>query len=185
MIESLAEHGVDPSDLVPALTTTHTVKNPEFDPVAKMKAESEAETVREEAEEEEIVEKIAEAGPSSPARSIRKKVENPFGDDDDEDELPLPSSSVNPVNDDYDEGDLGAIEAPPKDMTTAEEEETTPKAASVELPSAQKSDPTTSTALPGVSTSLSNTDETVTLDIRWTVVCPWLIHASPLTRPAV
>lgn len=34
MIESLAEHGVDPSDLVPALMTTHTVKNPEYDPAA-------------------------------------------------------------------------------------------------------------------------------------------------------
>ena len=35
MIESLGDHGVDPSDLVPALMTTHTVKNPEYDPVAR------------------------------------------------------------------------------------------------------------------------------------------------------
>ncbi|KAG6919091.1 hypothetical protein DXG01_009344 [Tephrocybe rancida] len=32
MIESLAEHGVLASDLVPALMTTHTVANPEYDP---------------------------------------------------------------------------------------------------------------------------------------------------------
>lgn len=32
MIESLGEHGVEPMDLVPALMTTHTVANPEYDP---------------------------------------------------------------------------------------------------------------------------------------------------------
>ncbi|PBK93601.1 hypothetical protein ARMGADRAFT_1062984 [Armillaria gallica] len=34
MIESLGEHGVLPMDLVPALMTTHTVANPEYDPEA-------------------------------------------------------------------------------------------------------------------------------------------------------
>jgi len=34
MIESLAEHGVMAADLVPALMTTHTVRNPEYDPAA-------------------------------------------------------------------------------------------------------------------------------------------------------
>lgn len=47
MIDSLAEHGVDPADLVPALMATHTVKNPEFDPEAKRRADIAA---REEAE---------------------------------------------------------------------------------------------------------------------------------------
>ncbi len=32
MIDSLGEHGVLPMDLVPALMTTHTVANPEYDP---------------------------------------------------------------------------------------------------------------------------------------------------------
>lgn len=32
MIESLAEHDVIADDLVPALMTTHTVANPEYDP---------------------------------------------------------------------------------------------------------------------------------------------------------
>jgi len=41
MIESLGEHGVEAMDLVPALMTTHTVANPEYDPVA-------AEALREE-----------------------------------------------------------------------------------------------------------------------------------------
>jgi hypothetical protein len=55
MIDSLAEHGVDPADLVPALMTTHTVKNPEFDPEAKRKADEEAkeEEIRKEQEAKE------------------------------------------------------------------------------------------------------------------------------------
>ncbi|WVR03918.1 hypothetical protein IAU60_000917 [Kwoniella sp. DSM 27419] len=62
MIESLAEHGVDPSDLVPALMTTHTVNNPDFDPKAKARADlqaiAEAEAEGEaEAEREMVTEK--------------------------------------------------------------------------------------------------------------------------------
>jgi hypothetical protein len=41
MIESLAEHGVSAMDLVPTLMTTHTVANPEYDPVEAKKAEEE------------------------------------------------------------------------------------------------------------------------------------------------
>jgi hypothetical protein len=40
MIESLATHGVQATDLVPSLMTTHTVANPEYDPAeARRKAE--------------------------------------------------------------------------------------------------------------------------------------------------
>src|ERR1700722_7783740 len=42
MIESLALHGVRAADLVPALMTTHTVANPEYDPAeARRQAEEE------------------------------------------------------------------------------------------------------------------------------------------------
>jgi len=41
MIETLAEHGVTAMDLVPTLMTTHTVANPEYDPVEAKKAEEE------------------------------------------------------------------------------------------------------------------------------------------------
>ncbi|TFK69887.1 DUF726-domain-containing protein [Pluteus cervinus] len=45
MIESLAEHGVQPMDLVPALMTTHTVTNPEYDPEeARRQAEAKVPT---------------------------------------------------------------------------------------------------------------------------------------------
>ncbi len=45
MIENLADHGVQPSDLIPALMTTHTVANPEYDPAA---AQRQAELRKEE-----------------------------------------------------------------------------------------------------------------------------------------
>lgn len=41
MIESLAEHGVRPEDLVPSLMTTHTVANPEYDPLEAKKQQDE------------------------------------------------------------------------------------------------------------------------------------------------
>ena len=171
MIESLAEHGVDPSDLVPALTTTHTVKNPEFDPVAKMKAESAAEAIKEEDEEEHTVEMTTEERPSSPTLSIRSKAENPFGDDEDEAMPITKTSNESPVHDDFDEGDLGAAETPQAKVDEDDKQgDDTPKATTSDLPASGKPDPTMSSALPGVSTSLSNTDEMVTLDIRWTVV---------------
>lgn len=40
MIEALAMHGVQPADLAPALMTTHTVANPEYDPAAAKKQEA-------------------------------------------------------------------------------------------------------------------------------------------------
>jgi len=42
MIESLGEHGVTAMDLAPALMTTHTVANPEYDPVEAGKAQEQA-----------------------------------------------------------------------------------------------------------------------------------------------
>src|ERR1700761_5014757 len=50
MIENLALHGVVPQDLVPALMTTHTVANPEYDPVEakrqeKLRKEKEADNL--------------------------------------------------------------------------------------------------------------------------------------------
>ncbi|PFH48104.1 hypothetical protein AMATHDRAFT_76886 [Amanita thiersii Skay4041] len=44
MIESLAEHGVQAMDLVPALMTTHTVANPEYDPEEAKRQEMEEKT---------------------------------------------------------------------------------------------------------------------------------------------
>lgn len=248
MIESLAEHGVDPADLVPALMATHTVNNPDFDPAAKKKAEMEADRIEEEGEmpEEEsappppyrpstlpALPALSSAEPAQPisvgqtstphARPTislpptRKKSINPFGsDDEDDDTLPTPlasSSRLSPAPtptrssigrlpsyelDDEDGGDIGRTASPAKAQRLGEtdvgEDAITPTASTAnriedeqdavkdpEGPGEGESqgpvanDEETSMAaplpsLPGVSTSLSTTDEKVTLDIRWTVV---------------
>jgi hypothetical protein len=48
MIESLGEHGVTAMDLAPALMTTHTVANPEYDPVEARKAREQVEAQEDE-----------------------------------------------------------------------------------------------------------------------------------------
>jgi hypothetical protein len=53
MIESLSAHDLHPSDLVPSLMTTHTVLNPDYDPVEAKKQELERIAAEEEAEEAE------------------------------------------------------------------------------------------------------------------------------------
>nr|ODN85187.1 hypothetical protein L203_05139 [Cryptococcus depauperatus CBS 7841] len=60
MIESLAEHGVDPSDLVPALMTTHTVNNPDFDPKEKERLDLEYAKMKEAEADEEATREAAE-----------------------------------------------------------------------------------------------------------------------------
>lgn len=139
MIESLAEHGVLAADLVPALMTTHTVKNPEYDPAA-------AQTIKEEPESDED-EIQPEASPHTDPETIKSPAEppsgmkspmglshsDPFGDDDEEEAPPPPyeapksvapeptrkksSKSVNPFGDDsdFDEGDIGS--PPPTQKT--------------------------------------------------------------------
>ena len=118
MIESLAEHGVMAEDLVPALMTTHTVKNPEYDPkAAKEAAEEESGKGEGEYRREEqdappppyepktalpdlptilTSEKVGETTPrrsTTPLPSLkpRPKPINPFGEDSDEEEAPITS----------------------------------------------------------------------------------------------
>lgn len=114
MIESLAEHGVMAEDLVPALMTTHTVKNPEYDPKAAKEAEEEESGKGEEEyrrEEQDAPppyeprtvlpdlpttstsEKTGETTPRRsttplPTLKTRPKPINPFGEDSDEEEVP-------------------------------------------------------------------------------------------------
>jgi hypothetical protein len=116
MIESLAEHGVLPTDLVPALMTTHTVANPEFDPAAKRQYDEE---------------RAAAA----------------LDDTEDITSTPQPAAP-------------STLAIPPT-PTTARGFQTTTRVL----------EDTSAAAMPGVSTSLSSTDENVTLDIRWTVLC--------------
>ena len=122
MIESLAEHGVQASDLAPSLVTTRTVANPQYDPVEGKKQE----TARHKAEEERIAKEEAEAEDITEDLTPRN---SPV----------LPKTPITPST--------------PFQTTT-----------NVLPPSNQES-------LPGVSTSLSTADKSVTLDIRWTILC--------------
>jgi hypothetical protein len=55
MIESLGEHGVQAMDLVPALMTTHTVANPEYDPEeARRQAELPLPTAEEDSDSDSL-----------------------------------------------------------------------------------------------------------------------------------
>ncbi|WVQ78738.1 hypothetical protein IAT38_000825 [Cryptococcus sp. DSM 104549] len=127
MIESLAEHGVDPSDLVPALMTTHTVNNPDFDPKAKEKADMDAAAVKEaeadeEAERELQAEKdrlreddaVSNAGTETageappPPYEPRERAESlaSVSSGKASPALSLPPRKINPFGDDEDEDDL-------------------------------------------------------------------------------
>ncbi|PPR02740.1 hypothetical protein CVT26_009451 [Gymnopilus dilepis] len=154
MIESLAEHGVLASDLVPALMTTHTVANPEYDPEeARRKAQRQDE------------------GPDRPESpdsvSDQTLVNEPIGEGS---QTPTVSSSApgpsSPTPDNP------AHSPNPQPASSTDPHPTTPTAPLTQTRTTHKVLQDTSTAaIPGVSTSLSTTDESVTLDIRWTVLC--------------
>lgn len=145
MIESLAEHGVLAMDLVPALMTTHTVKNPEYDPAEA--AQKEQHNVEEEVvQRKEEIEEVEEADPTdSSAQDV--EVPLPASDQADQSLAMTPREMVQ-------QPDLLQPLSPPTPQTTTNI--LTPKAP---------------LAMPGVTTSLSSTDQNVTLDIRWTVLC--------------
>lgn len=78
MIENLALHGVRADDLVPSLMTTHTVANPEYDPVeakkqAEQKKEDDERTLFE--EQDDISEVTVSLGSTSP--SLPKSFSSP------------------------------------------------------------------------------------------------------------
>ena len=134
MIESLAEHGVLAVDLVPALMTTHTVANPEYDPdEARRKAED----------------------------AENKASKSDDDDNDDDDESISNQTLVNEPSHDIKEE---VVTVPPADVSSS-------SAPLKQVPVTTKVLQDTTAAIPGVSTSLSATDENVTLDIRWTVLC--------------
>ena len=67
MVESLAEHGVQPGDLVPALMTTHTVANPEYDP-AEAQRQAETREAEELPSESDDLSEVTMVEPSTPSK---------------------------------------------------------------------------------------------------------------------
>ncbi|KAF8971813.1 hypothetical protein BDZ97DRAFT_1723539 [Flammula alnicola] len=147
MIESLAEHGVIASDLVPALMTTHTVANPEYDPEeARRKAE-------------DVANNHPDPIDSDDDKSISEQtlVNEPLPEDGNK----TPTATMSPQ-----------MHHTPEVSSPTETKPTTEGRHLKQIPRTTKVFQESSTAaMPGVSTSLSSTDENVTLDIRWTVLC--------------
>lgn len=142
MIENLAEHGVQAIDLVPSLMTTHTVANPEYDP--------------EEARRRN--ELAASQGPDHPDDDDENDLSNQITVERQSLEAPAPKSPQQ-----------GGSQAPatPTSSATFQAGKTT----SNPTQTTAKVFGETKTQMPGVTTSLSSTDENLTLDIRWTVLC--------------
>jgi hypothetical protein len=148
MIESLAEHGVQPMDLVPALMTTHTVANPEYDPeeARKRAVDSEHHVVFSAAadDDESISDQTLVDQPSSPSTYSPSTPKPQIVD--------LPShKSDSPTS-------SPTLSHPPAGPTTYQT-------------TARVLEDTSTSSIPGVTTTLSAADENVTLDIRWTVLC--------------
>ncbi|KAH0591569.1 hypothetical protein H2248_001623 [Termitomyces sp. 'cryptogamus'] len=142
MIESLAEHGVLASDLVPPLMTTHTVANPEYDPVEARRQEEERDRMVHEDDTESI--------------SGQTLVDETS---DQEPTTPKPSRPPSPQ-----------ITHSPSKVISSTSPNSSPKAP-VPYQTTARVLGDTSTTVPGVTTTLSSADRDVTLDIRWTVLC--------------
>lgn len=154
MFDQLAEHGVLAMDLVPSLVTTHDIPNPDFNPDAASEPDDSAarSTADSETEEEDDVDNPFAA----PRLSLPKN-------------MPSFQSHFQPDA----EGDLGwSAHAAPTTTTTTSAEAHQPQASTSKLESddTNATDPLPNT-LPGVSTELTANDATITLDIRWTVLC--------------
>ena len=170
MIEQLGEHGVTAGDLVPSLVTTHTVPNPEYDPKAEFEQEKAAalEASRYEQHEnasraagiavESDLAQVADSHPTapppySPISANSKRMQTSANDQKpstdgqgDEKDADLPTSP-------------GSIHDSPVPSSLSNSPD--PDNLVNPLPS----------ALPGVSTTLTAADKTITLDIRWTILC--------------
>ena len=145
MIESLAEHGVLASDLVPALMTTHTVANPEYDPEEARRQAGDAQDRR------------------------------PGTIDDDDDDAAESMSDQTLVNESTSQTTPEASTLPTQTVNAPSSSNSPtdlPSGSIKQVPTTTKVLKGPSVApMPGVSTSLSSADENVTLDIRWTVLC--------------
>ena len=166
MIESLADHGVVALDLVPALMTTHTVANPEYDPEeARRKAEEKSES--DESDDASISNQTLVNEPSHDCR--KEEEETNLTNTDQVVTAPdsAPDADFNTPNTPNTAPNTGSSVVP----NTAPDTSGVARSSLKQVPITTKVLQDTTAAVPGVSTSLSTTDENVTLDIRWTVLC--------------
>lgn len=202
MIESLADHGVVALDLVPALMTTHTVANPEYDPE---EARRKAEETSESDDDDPSVDAAPNPDTSGLAQTFLKQVPlTTQVDDASIDAAPNTTLNTAPDTSGLAQSSLKQVSLATKvlqdttvtipgvstSLSTTDENVISDNPSSIDAApnaapdtsdlaqSSLKQAPLTTKVLqdttatiPGVSTSLSTTDENVTLDIRWTVLC--------------
>jgi hypothetical protein len=148
MIESLAEHGVQPMDLVPALMTTHTVANPEYDP----------EEARKRAVDPEHHAVFGAAADDDESISDQTLVDQPSSPSTYSPSTPKPQIVDLPSHKSDSPTSSPTLSHPPAGPATYQT-------------TARVLEDTSTSSIPGVTTTLSAADENVTLDIRWTVLC--------------
>ncbi|TFK18161.1 DUF726-domain-containing protein [Coprinopsis marcescibilis] len=176
MIESLAEHGVIATDLVPALMTTHTVANPEYDPDEAQRIADEEDGKDAESISDQTL--VNEPGVSSPkgGPSESPTIEDPKTPTIQEPNPPATPDPTPPtIPDPKTPTESQTLEVPARDPTLP----TSPSAETTATAILSQPNKTTEKVLkessqamiPGVSTKLSAADKDVTLDIRWTVLC--------------
>ncbi|EST09207.2 Protein of unknown function DUF726 [Kalmanozyma brasiliensis GHG001] len=112
MIESLAEHGVLPTDLAPSLITTRTIENPDFDPEAlKERQEEEEEQQRQQDQARQNAEQSASRARSPPATEPEAEAPNAALPRTTDLENARPNAGPNEdqeeEDDEEDDGDLG------------------------------------------------------------------------------
>lgn len=181
MIEQLAEHGVTAADLVPSLVVTHTMPNPEYDPEAERERDELREEEAKERAEEEAEEALRENmqctsiddEPSTPTARRRRSSENTPSTAEDQATTAEPENAPTPH---------ASPRAPAYDIED-EEAKTPSRAKTLAVEKDTAEDPLQSPrarnalnrplpgALPGTSQSLTAADKTITLDIRWTILC--------------
>ncbi|KAA1106009.1 hypothetical protein PGT21_026370 [Puccinia graminis f. sp. tritici] len=201
MIQQLAEHGVSAEDIVECLITTHTVKNPNYDPEGSESSTSDDSGRKsfENSSSQAASDNASFRSRSSMENAWTTKNENsnpfgssgsdgfrtsfqsggePFGSD--------PTSSI-PWASGSEPSDPPQSDPPPEVSTSSEpvredvDDSETPRPTNHSFPPhsepPNRTEPPTPepdelpNTLPGISTTISSSDEMMTLDIRWTVLC--------------
>lgn len=172
MIESLSQHGIQPSDLAPSLVTTHTIPNPGYDPSASQKeplqekvesVEANAEYKSKTVEGPEVLKKEKHGANASKASSndMREKVEATQSQPDTsapaEPNIPASTSASNILTDPNTAAQMADKSILPRNDSG--------------LPAPAGDTPDARPTLQGVTTEINESSKTITLDIRWTVLC--------------
>lgn len=213
MIEQLADHGVSAEDLVGCLITTHTVRNPNYDPEEAMAQSSKSDGSQTKSTNQSSNQPDSDTASLKSRHSLESAwnnsstsmpqdivQNNPFNSDANWPQTSLqfsnnplfqaatdPSTSLPWASGSETSSNLSRSDPPPQYTSSTQpepEDESsakTPKPTVASFttdsePQTQLDLPNSTTndlphTLPGVSTTLTSADKTITLDIRWTVLC--------------